>query len=769
MSRERDARTARGAAPAYRAASAHARVRPDADGCEGSPAAAPLMLCFGVHDHQPAANFDKVFAEAADAAYLPFLEAAARHPAFRFSLHVSGGLLLWLEGHRPRGVDRIGELVERGQVELMGGGFYEPILPAVPERDALGQLERLSDHLERRFGTRPRGAWLAERVWEGRLAALLERAGFRYTVLDDHHFLRAGLEPHTLRGYFVTEYLGRPLRLFPILQSLRYVIPFKPVEEILARLRQLQATPGALPCVTYADDGEKFGHWPGTHGWVYGKGWLESFLEALERESAWLATAPFAEALERFPPADRVYLPDASYTEMTEWALPTEARARLERVRGRLEQAGLDEETGPFLAGGAWPAFLAKYPEANLMHKKMLWVSDALEAGGDADRETLERARGLLYRGQSNCGYWHGVFGGLYLGHLRHAAFRDLLEAESLVAPVVVPSVERVDFDRDGLEELWVRTPAVNLLVAPDRGGGIPLLELREARMNLTNVLSRRPEAYHEEIRAAARAAAAVSGCGDADSTIDTATTEGSSRGAAAGAAGAAASRCAGGATPAAREPETIHAQLAIPPDLARVLVYDPHPRLSALEHLLPAEAALATFRGSAEAPPPSPLARYRARAALAQDGAVRVLLEREQRPAVEKELVLEGDTLRVAWRVREAASEGWFAAEWNLFFFWDKDPGRRYVVDGETGPMLAETLEKDGVREIALDDRAMGLVASLRAQRPFRLWAFPLETVSRGEQSYQTAYQGTCLALLWPLEDAAEQRFSVELAWRRG
>jgi hypothetical protein len=219
----------------------------------------------------------------------------------------------------------------------------------------------------------------------------------------------------------------------------------------------------------------------------------------------------------------------------------------------------------------------------------------------------------------------------------------------------------------------------------------------------------------------------------------------------------------------AAPEPETIHAQLAIPPDLARALVYDPHPRLSALEHLLPRDATLTSFRGRAEPVPPGPLAGYRRCHAAVEGEAVRVLLQREREPAIEKEIRLETDRLSVAWRLSGAAAPGWFATEWNLFFFWDKDPGRRYVVDGALGPMLAETLEFDGVREIALDDRPMGLSASLRSERPFRLWAFPLETVSRGEQAYEAAYQGTCLTLLWPLDSASDAPFSVELAWRRG
>ena len=35
-----------------------------------------------------------------------------------------------------------------------------------------------------------------------------------------------------------------------------------------------------------------------------------------------------------------------------------------------------------------------------------------------------------LYRSQCNDAYWHGVFGGLYLNHLREAAYSNLLRAE---------------------------------------------------------------------------------------------------------------------------------------------------------------------------------------------------------------------------------------------------------------------------------------------------------------------------------------------------
>ena len=73
----------------------------------------------------------------------------------------------------------------------------------------------------------------------------------------------------------------------------------------------------------YADDGEKFGSWPKTYKHVYEDGWLEQFLETLRRNKDWIRTTTFREAVEKLPSRGRVYLPDASYREMMEWALPS--------------------------------------------------------------------------------------------------------------------------------------------------------------------------------------------------------------------------------------------------------------------------------------------------------------------------------------------------------------------------------------------------------------------------------------------------------------
>ena len=117
-----------------------------------------------IHSHQPVGNFESVFESAYQKSYLPFVQAVVRHPGIRLALHYSGPLLEWMEARHPEFFDLLRSLIEKGQVELLGGGFYEPILIAIPPEDRAEQILRLANFIEEKFGARPQGAWLAERV-----------------------------------------------------------------------------------------------------------------------------------------------------------------------------------------------------------------------------------------------------------------------------------------------------------------------------------------------------------------------------------------------------------------------------------------------------------------------------------------------------------------------------------------------------------------------------------------------------------------------------
>ena len=208
--------------------------------------------------------------------------------------------------------DLLGELAGRGQVELLTGGFYEPILPILPDWDKIGQVQHLSEFLHTYFGVKPRGLWLAERVWEPHLPKSLKEAGVDYVLVDDSHFALAGLDPSGLSGYYLTEEQGALLAIFPISRRLRYLVPFAAPDDTLAYLAERRDKARGL---TLVDDGEKFGVWPGTHRLSYEERWLARFFETILGET-WIETDTFSRYLDSHPPTGRVYLPAASYQEM---------------------------------------------------------------------------------------------------------------------------------------------------------------------------------------------------------------------------------------------------------------------------------------------------------------------------------------------------------------------------------------------------------------------------------------------------------------------
>jgi len=188
-------------------------------------------------------------------AYLPFVDALEKHPGVRVSLHYSGPLLEWLTAERPIFIERLRDLVTAGQVEMLGGGWAEPVLASLPERDRVGQLTRMAREVERVFGARPRGAWLAERVWEPSLPTSLAAAGYDWTILDDAHFRAASIPEGQRWGAYTTEDQGSLVRLFGTEQGLRYLIPFGKVEETIAHLRA-NATPDGRRIGMMGDDGD---------------------------------------------------------------------------------------------------------------------------------------------------------------------------------------------------------------------------------------------------------------------------------------------------------------------------------------------------------------------------------------------------------------------------------------------------------------------------------------------------------------------------------
>ncbi|HVF11222.1 MAG TPA: alpha-amylase/4-alpha-glucanotransferase domain-containing protein [Abditibacteriaceae bacterium] len=432
-----------------------------------------MFLALVFHNHQPVGQLPWALEDAWRDSYQPFLEVLERHPAIKVGLHYSGTLLDWLAEYKPQTITQVRRLVERGQVEILTGGYHEPVLVVWPEADQLAQVQRLNQRVHELFGVAPRGLWLTERVWEPQLADLLPAAGITYTCVDSTAFAAAGVAEEDSCGYFqalpTAAPQSRPLAVIAINQPLRHLIPWQPGQYSLNYLRQIEEKVRRAgrrdALVLFADDGEKFGGWPGTFDWVFTQGWLDQFFAMLSAHAAWLTTITPGAYLEKHDALGQVNLPAGSYAEMQEWS------------------------------GGNWRNFLARYGESRDMAEEVLRVRATVCAAPEA--QNYAAAYEHILQAQCNDSYWHGTFGGLYLRHLRQAVYahaaaaQTLAEEEASPAPInVEPSGDLIINNR--LQKLGLRAA----------GGHIFLWLSKPARHNLLSTLRRYSEPYHDAAQA---------------------------------------------------------------------------------------------------------------------------------------------------------------------------------------------------------------------------------------------------------------------------
>ena len=710
--------------------------------------ASKVSFAMLVHSHQPVGNFDHVVEEAYQLAYLPFLSVLTLRPNIRVSLHYSGILLEWLESHHPDFFQRLRQLTETGQVEMVGGGYYEPILPAIPDRDKVTQIERMRDYIHKHFGVTPRGAWLAERVWEPSLARSLAEAGVEFVVLDDTHFLAAGLQPHQLHGYYMTEENGSLLRVVPSLKALRYTMPFREPQETLDILSERQDEPN--PLFTVGDDCEKFGVWPGTFEHCYTKGWLKRFLETIEGACGWLKTTTLSDFLESNPSLGRIYLPTASYEEMMQWALPMPASAEFKRCLDDCEHIPNGERFRRFLLGGLWRNFLSKYPESNQIHKLMLEtnrrllnLSPTAPASRGSSARLLQEAHTHLLSAQCNDAYWHGAFGGLYAPHLRGAVLRHLIKAEVLLDQFEAASgnpvakVEIRDWDADGEAEALVENPVAAIVARPRDGGTVSSLRYKPAGAELINSIMRRPESYHELLRR--------------EVTTHTAPKEG---------------------------PASIHDRvLAKEADLDALLCYDRYTRHMFRTYVFSAPKTWQNFADLRldELPDLAGGAWTLA----PQRRAATVQLEREfhageQQPVrATKSICIkaEGTVCRLECRC-SFSTDDMMTAPWMLGIelvvnLEAPNAPDRYFLTADNSSEVQRPLEFKGeIRcpKLQVVDEWQRLRITLSARPCACWWIVPIYTVSQSESGFERVYQGSAILAVWRIEREAGRKLTRAL-----
>jgi alpha-amylase/alpha-mannosidase (GH57 family) len=650
-----------------------------------------VALLLGVHAHQPVGNFTHVLDDAHIRCYGPFLQVLHRYPEFKFAIHLSGWLLDYMLKQYPQDMQLLREMVQRGQAELFGAGYTEPVLAAIPFADRVGQIDKLSDYLEQKLDQRPQGAWLTERVWESSVVPALGDANIDYVTVDDYHFLCAGKQAEVLNGYFTTEEDGRLLDLFPISEQLRYRLPFSPAHDAVAYIESLADESGQAAAV-YFDDIEKFGIWPETYSWVYERGWLKDFIEGVLNSDI-IEPMRYSDYHAQAKTRGVVYLPTTSYIEMNEWTLPVPAAHHYSDLVDQERHNGRYETTKPFVRGGIWRNFFMRFPESNWMHKRMLALSARFHALPKKSRtpEMLHE----LYEAQANDAYWHGLFGGLYLPHLRRAIYNALVRLEAMLDKVT-PRAARSqhDLDLDGKDELFLQNGTLQAVVKLDGSASICEFDAYRLAHNFGDTLARQTEYYHRKVHANQNQGYSGEG------------------------------------------------------------IANPHERVSFKHEILPEDLAtdphgMTLFRDSwAER---EGATRQQVTYGLPKAGKTAAATFSGQfgLSTVTKQIALKDAGLKVSYKF-ENVHGGMFRIEINLAMPSCDGPAGRFRIGEDIPGGFGQPLRLASMKDLLLEDEVLGGAVRLTASVPCRLNTWPHFSVSQSEAGFEKIMQAVTLELTW-------------------
>ena len=400
-----------------------------------------INLILGSHEHIPGGAGEDAFERAYETSVKPFISTLNQYPAIQAVLHYSGVLLHWIERFHPECLMVIKTLISQKQVEIVGGGFYEPLMPLIPLQDKIGQVELLTTYLRKQFGKRPLGCWLPALAWEQNMVSALSSCGIGYTFLDEEQFKLAGLKGKELYFPCISEDQGKTLTVFPLSKFLKTEFAQKKASLVLNAMAEKLPKEGeyvlsVFPDAFYREGGESQSLESALHDFFDELSLCESLVEF---------TGP-GKLYRGLQGLRKAYFPNSLGSCMPPEKNPPQVLPR---------------------------QFLIDFPEANGIYSKMIFTHGLInQLRGDKSRK--RSAREELWKAQGCDVFYPAEKYGIRCPPVRKAAYKALIGAERICRErgPFIPSLVNFDFDLDGTMEYLLQDTKINCYIRL-RGAGV--------------------------------------------------------------------------------------------------------------------------------------------------------------------------------------------------------------------------------------------------------------------------------------------------------
>ncbi len=424
-----------------------------------------------------------------ESSYKPFLRTVHKN-SLPVTFYYSGELLSWLIDNHDGIQMLFNDIIKSRKIEILGGGFYSPLFSLIPRKDRVGQIEMMTTEIRKRFGRRPRGMWITEKVWEPSMPMTMNYAGMEFSFIDEEFFEDAGLYNGELYRPCVTEDQGKKVILFPVSNRLISQFMLDKPEEVLEQIIGCGSEKEER-IITMMIPGEDLDYNNGAGVKI------EKFFNLIEKNKKHIDVVLPGKIVRELGCMKKVYFGCVSPGEIGRWSGPV--------FREKIESNGT-ELNNQIAKGRAvnnqsfFRHFLSKYPESNYLYTRMLDIHKLI-AQMRGDRQRKKTAECELYKSQNHSAFWHGGGSpGIYSFESRSKAYASLIEAEKLTRERTGfrSSLQKDDFDLDGLDEFIYRGLSLNINLHR-KGGVIFELDYFRTPHNYLSTMARHREWYHTE------------------------------------------------------------------------------------------------------------------------------------------------------------------------------------------------------------------------------------------------------------------------------
>ncbi|HIW36786.1 MAG TPA: DUF1926 domain-containing protein [Candidatus Treponema faecavium] len=378
--------------------------------------------------------------------FAPLYSLLYAHPQCYWAFYFPGPQLEWFKRFHPEYIELGAEMSKRKQIEFIGGGFYEPIMPLLLPSDRVAQLELMTTTLRHIGGKRPRGAKLICDIWDPSLIPTFYRGSFEYILLDSS-LIPSGYE---ICYPLLAEELGKTICVLPETQL------YLPQDGETPRV-WLDRVSGALPKTDVPAAAVcRFDISLCTQ--LIQTGWLQELCTILPS---------YADTLAAVLPSKYV----RSVSQMTPVYIPPSIHKRL------AQPLPVSSDTAPV----SIQEWLIAHPHARNFYMKMINTSNYIYQSRGGDKARKISAHEQLYKAQSGTACLglgkYGVPG----TKQRYEAYRNLLQAKRYIKEAEnrtsVSGPLRYDMNADGRVEYIFEQPTYTACIT-QTGGSIFMLDV---------------------------------------------------------------------------------------------------------------------------------------------------------------------------------------------------------------------------------------------------------------------------------------------------